>query len=261
MAEVRLAARQACTLYGCPPAELRRRVNRKEVRGGRDESVRDVYVLVDVDRDELPAGAAGKLLGIATPSVRAAIRAGRLEGRKAGTGWVVPVAALLGDRRFPAELRRLLEPDGFAALDAQEPTAEPAPDAGLRRSVFARVTAQEWQALTRLRDRHGSIARAVGAAVLSADRRRALEDDREQLRTAVADRDERLARKDEELGRARSTAALYPAELRCPDCGEWVPLAALEESHDDPEHGTTYLHKHGGMRGVFQPATPLARRR
>jgi hypothetical protein len=258
---VRVSAAAACRLYGCSPAELRRRVRRGELDGTRDEQARDVVVFVDLDGDELPAQAAGRLLGIATPSVRAAIRAGRLEGRRDVAGWRVPLRALLADPRFPTELRRELEPEGFTAIGGQEqPPGELAVPSRLTRPVFVRLTPEEAEAFEQLWQGHGHQSRAVGRALLAEAKRATVRDEREELQSSLDRTRQALKAARSETEKARREASDFPSELYCNGCGGFVPLGELEptsEYRDEP--GKVWLHRHSGLRSFVAPETIVAR--
>ncbi len=255
----RLTVEQAAHLYSTSPTKVRRMLRRGELEA-EESGGPEPLVVVDPARDELTAAQAGRLLGLATPSVRAALRAGRLRGRKDGDRYLVRLDSILASQRCPREVTRLF--DGFAAAQPEPRVRPRVPAARASVPVYVRLTPEEAEALVLGVERYGSQRAAIGAALAQLGDSIPYEAELRRLGEELEQREERLGRVRKEASEAKEHAARLPSELYCHACSEWIPLEQLEAEQSREHGGLTWLHRHDGLAAFTQGrSAALGRRR
>jgi hypothetical protein len=253
---VRLAVEDAARLLAVPAPKLRRMAAFGEVETEPDPESGALRVVVDIEHVEIPAPAAARLVGVAPVTMRSWIAANRVRARhEAGSrSWLVRVEDLLGDARFPSELRAKVL--GFEQAERRRrsrPARELPPST---RQVLVRLGEEEYHALVDLRPRYGTIRETVATAllVLAADDPR--QDELARVRSKFVDTRGQLEAAREEVKAAKEEAARQPRAGWCSGCNELVPWSELEP---DDEHGVgrVLVHRHTGVKAFTQGARTI----
>jgi hypothetical protein len=258
---IELTVEQAARLFSTTPEKVRRAARRGEVQA--EERDGRVVVFVDSERDTLTGPQAARLLGVGAPTIRRDVVTGRLEGRRVDHGYEILVAAILADRRCPADVRELLDPDSRRRAEPERSTTRVnGPLAGrLSLPVYVRLRPEEAEALAAGVERFGSQRAAIGAALAQLGETLPLESELRRLQGELEQRDEKVAHARDEARKAKERAARVPDELYCDGCRAFVPLEQLE-AEDDREHGgLVWRHRHQGLDVLRHGSASLVGRR
>ncbi|HZQ03693.1 MAG TPA: hypothetical protein VFA88_06720 [Gaiellaceae bacterium] len=208
-------------------------------------------VVVDLEQAEIPAAAAARLVGVAPVTMRAWIAAKRVRARHEGRLWLVRVEDLLGDPRFPSQLRGELL--GFEQAERKRrprPLRELPP---ATRPLYVRLAEHEYAALAQLRRRYGTARETIATAllVLAADDPR--QDELARVRAKLDDTRGELERARAETKKAQEQAKRLPRSGWCSGCERAVAWDELELDERAP-HGKLLVHRHAGISQLTQGA-------